>query len=197
VYFHKATKAAERVFSALMLRLVDLIRNGAGDSTGLPGRHPIRRFVEEPDRLSNVLALDDTVFWGALPMMIEADDDAVADYANRLWRRNLPKCVDVRQFFEQKIRLTPNAGHEERAVRAARIQLHCNNVVSTFDDWATGRAFPTFIEKDRRTPYKSFKNRKLFLIRSSFARGESVWIWQNLTGRLRALPTPEPLPPIA
>jgi hypothetical protein len=30
-------------------------------------------------------------------MMIEADDAVVADYATRLWRRNLPKCV--RRFF--------------------------------------------------------------------------------------------------
>jgi uncharacterized protein len=127
VYFHQATKAAERVFSALMLRLVGLVRDGDGDRTGLSSRHPIRRFVEEPDKLSNVLALDDTVFWGALPMMIEADDPAVADNASRLWRRHLPKCVDVRQYFEQKIRLAPMATREERAEREAKIQLHCNN----------------------------------------------------------------------
>lgn len=163
VYFHKATKAAERVFSALMLRLVGLVRDEGGDKTGLPTRHPIRRFVEEPDKLSNVLALDDTVFWGALPMMLEADDAAVADYANRLWRRHLPKCVDVRQYFEQKIRLTPTATREERAEREAKIQLRCNNVISTFDDWATGRPIPTFIEKDRRSPYKKFQESQTLL----------------------------------
>jgi uncharacterized protein len=122
----------------------------------MPARHPIRRFVEEPRSLSNVLALDDMVFWGSLPMMIEAEDAAVADYANRLWRRNLPKCIDVRQWFEQKIPLAPNAGWEERAERVAKIQLHCNNVVSTFDEWASDRSTPTFIDQDRRTPYKLF-----------------------------------------
>jgi hypothetical protein len=35
VYFHKATKAAERVFSALMLRVVGLTRDGGGGRTGL------------------------------------------------------------------------------------------------------------------------------------------------------------------
>jgi HD superfamily phosphohydrolase len=70
VYFHKATKSAEKVFSALMLQLVGLVRDGHGDKTGLPSRHPIRRFVGEPDRLHNVVALDDTVFWGALPTMM-------------------------------------------------------------------------------------------------------------------------------
>jgi HD superfamily phosphohydrolase len=163
VYFHKATKAAESVFSSLMLRLVGLVRDGNGDRSGLPRRHPIRHFVEEPDRLGNVLALDDTAFWGALPMMIEAEDAAVADHANRLWLRRLPKCVDVRQRFEQKIPLAPNAGREERTERAAKIRLHCNNVVSTFDDWAQGRPVPAFIDQDRRTPYKKFQESQTLL----------------------------------
>jgi HD superfamily phosphohydrolase len=163
VYFHKATKAAERVFAALMLRLVGLVRDGNGDKTGLPTRHPIRRFVEDPDRLSNVLALDDAVFWGALPMIIEAEDAAVADYANRLLRRCLPKCVDVRQWFEHKIPLAPNADRKERAERAAKIQLHCNNVVLVFDDWGRDRSWPTFFDQDRRTPYKKFQDSQSLL----------------------------------
>jgi hypothetical protein len=30
-------------------------------------------------------------------MMIEAEDVVVTDYAKRLWRRVLPKCIDIRQ----------------------------------------------------------------------------------------------------
>lgn len=163
VYFHKATKAAEKVFSELMLRVVGLIRDGSGDNAGLPRRHPIRRFVEDPENLSNVLALDDSVFWGALPMMREADDAVVADFANRLWLRCLPKCVDIRQRFEQKIPLALNARRDERVERTAKIQLHCNNVVSNFRDWASCRPAPTFIDQDRRTPYKRFQESQTLL----------------------------------
>jgi len=163
VYFHKATKAAERVFSALILRVAHLVRNGDGDKTGLTAQHPIRRFVMEPDSLTSVLALDDTVFWGALPTMIDAEDAAIADYANRLWRRHLPKCIDVRQRFEEKIPLAPNASREERAERAAKIQLHCNNVVSSFDETSTSKMITTFIDQDRRTPYKKFQESQTLL----------------------------------
>lgn len=96
-------------------------------------------------------------------MMIEADELTVADYAGRLWRRDLPKCIDIRQWFEQKIGLTPSATREERAERVARIQLHCGNVVSAFGDWARGRSPPIFIDQDRCTPYKKFQESQTLL----------------------------------
>jgi hypothetical protein len=166
VYFHKATKAAERVFSSLILRLVELVRSGGGDKTGLPRRHPIRRFAEEPEQLKHALGLDDAVFWGALPMMVEADDAVIADYARRLWCRDLPKCFDVRQWFEQEIPPIRNADQKERAERGAKILLHCNNVVVAFDEWARDKCGPkraTFIDQDRRTPYKKFQDSQSLL----------------------------------
>lgn len=72
VYLHKTTRGAEKVFSALMIRLITLVRDGHGDKIGLPINHPIHRFAKDSSKLENVLALDDAVFWGALPLMIEA-----------------------------------------------------------------------------------------------------------------------------
>lgn len=163
VYFHKATKAAEGVFSALMLRIVELVREGHAEKTGLSCRHPIRRFVENPDELSNVTALDDTTLWGALPMMIDAHDRVIADLASRLWHRRLPKCVDIRQGFEEKIPPRQNATPDERAQRAAKIGLHCAKVVSAFEEWSRDRLPPTFIDQDRRTPYKKFQESQTLL----------------------------------
>ena len=65
VYLHKATRGAELLFGALIRRLIRLDRDGHSDKGGLPGNHPIRRFVATPDRLENALGLDDGVFWGA------------------------------------------------------------------------------------------------------------------------------------
>lgn len=133
VYFHKATKAAERVFYSLVLRLIELTRDGCGVKTGLPRRHPIRRFAESPDQLTSALGLDDTVLWGALPMLVEAPDPTIANYARRLWLRNLPKCIDVRQRLEHEIPLERGADHKQRSERAARITFRCNNVVAAFE----------------------------------------------------------------
>jgi len=164
VYFHKATKAAECVFSALMLRVGMCVADDSGDATGLPSRHPIRRFFGDPDSLANVLALDDTVLWGALPMMVEAEDRAVAGFAQQLINRHLPKCVDVRQCFEQKIPPTPNADRKERAERSAEIALHCNNVLAAFEEESRSASLgATFIDRDRRTPYKKFQDSQSLL----------------------------------
>jgi HD superfamily phosphohydrolase len=164
VYFHKATKAAECVFSALMLRIGELARDGSGDKAGLPSRHPIRRFFSDPNNLSNVLALDDTVFWGALPMMAEAGDATVSAYAKQLINRRLPKCIDVRQWFEQKIPLPHDAERQERAERAATISVHCNNVVAGVEEARQSPSTcPVFVDQDRRSPYKKFQDSQSLL----------------------------------
>jgi HD superfamily phosphohydrolase len=74
VYYHKTTRGFEKMFGYLMLRLNELVQRGRGKSTGLAPNHPIRRFFANPASLDAVLALDDTVFWGALPLMREAKD---------------------------------------------------------------------------------------------------------------------------
>ncbi len=67
IYFHKATRAAEKIFSVLILRIFSLGRDGHTDKIGLPKTNPILRFAADPKSLDNALALDDAVFWGALP----------------------------------------------------------------------------------------------------------------------------------
>jgi hypothetical protein len=166
VYFHKATKAAEGVFASLILRFAELVRDGNGDKTGLSRKHPIRRFAEHPDDLSNAVGLDDMVLWGALTMMVEADDAIIASDARRLWLRDLPKCIDLRQRFEHEFPIARNANQKERAERGAKIAVHCNNVVTAFEEWTGGRsepAFATFVDQDRRTPYKKFQDSQSLL----------------------------------
>ena len=96
VYLHKTTRAAEKVFCALMLQLIPLVQAGHQDKVGLPANHPICRFSLEPDKLENALALDDAIFWGMLPLMAEAEDSLIAECASRLRERRLPKCIDIR-----------------------------------------------------------------------------------------------------
>ncbi len=89
VYLHKATRGAEVLFQALMRRLVSLHKKGEAPKCGLPERHPILRFVAEPANLDRAMALDDAVFWGALPFLEEADDNEVRRLAFALHGRHL------------------------------------------------------------------------------------------------------------
>jgi uncharacterized protein len=166
VYFHKATRAAEKVFADLILHLVPLVRDGLGDKTGLPSNHPICQFAAVPGRLDRAAVLDDTVFWGAVPLMMEADDQLIADRARRLWHRDLPKCIDIRLTLEQEIPPERGADEKARRERSARIQRRCQQIVAAVEAWAADRpemAPPILIDQARRQPYKRFQDSRSML----------------------------------
>jgi uncharacterized protein len=113
VYFHKATRAAEKVFSVLLLRIIKLVQDGLFARIGLPKTHPIIQFSRKPEVLGSALALDDTVFWGALPMLVSSPDERIRDCASRLRDRRLPKCTDIRRKLAAEIGL--QAAREPRS----------------------------------------------------------------------------------
>jgi uncharacterized protein len=166
VYFHKATRAAEKVFADLFLHLVPLVREGHWDKTGLPENHPICRFATEPNELDRVVALDDAVFWGAVPLMMDAGDGAIADRARRLWHRDLPKCIDVRLILEQETPHDRGADSKVRGERNARIQRRCQQIVAAVEASVADRpalAPPILIDQVRRQPYKRYGESRTML----------------------------------
>jgi len=96
VYFHKATRGAEKLFTELLSTMFLLARDGGSVATGLPKTHPLIRFARNPEDLDLALCLDDTVVWGALSMMVDAKNPTLAKFSKRLRDRQLYKCVDVR-----------------------------------------------------------------------------------------------------
>jgi HD superfamily phosphohydrolase len=104
VYFHKATRGAEKLFTELLTRVIDLSMNGDGAKTGLGENHPILQFASHPDDLKRTLALDDAVIAGGLVMMSLSTDSVIADFSSRLRNRRLFKCIDVREVLSQKLR---------------------------------------------------------------------------------------------
>jgi HD superfamily phosphohydrolase len=166
VYFHKATRAAEKTFACLMIRLLELVRGGHQDKTGLPNRHPLLRFAQDPERLDNAVQLDDAVFWGALPMIVDAQDSIIVEHARQLWFRRLPKCFDIRRHFEAEIPPIRDADQKERVERKAEIDRHCNDFISAFSEWSetrSERAARIFIDQKSRTPYKKFEQSQSLL----------------------------------
>ena len=125
VYYHKTTRAAEKLFSELMIRVFHLVRGGHKRKVGLPKSHPIRRFSESPSDVESALALDDSVFWDALHMMAEATDPVIRRFAVRLRDRKLPKCVDIRQRLEEQV-----PSEMEFKEKQARLSLACRGSVS-------------------------------------------------------------------
>jgi HD superfamily phosphohydrolase len=96
VYLHKATRGAEKIYVELLARTFTLVKDGYIEKTGLPPTHPLVKFSQSPENIDFALALDDTVIWGALSLMVDAQDICISTLARRMRDRKLYKCIDVR-----------------------------------------------------------------------------------------------------
>lgn len=153
VYFHKATRGAEKLFAELLIRIVTLVQDGDRESTGLSERHPLVRFALAPDDLENVLCLDDTVVWGALSMMADADDCIVGELATRLRDRKLYRCFDVRARISHEF--DPESTCEAELL--GKIKTCCAKVKEKLSEWDnanSGEMPRILIDEAARSPYK-------------------------------------------
>jgi HD superfamily phosphohydrolase len=161
VYFHKATRGAEKIFTALMVRLVTLVQEGETAKTGLPPNHPFARFAMRPDELDNAQKLDNTVFWGALPLLIEASDPLISHYASRLAKRELLKCVDIREAILKKLPIARDANAEAHNARGRRVARLSEEIRVQISEWNESKqsAIPrVLIDSTSRNPYKTFQD---------------------------------------
>lgn len=145
VYLHKTTRGAEKIFSALMGSILNLIQEGRIDETGLPASHPIVRYLRDQS-LANYAELDDAVVWGALPLLSQSRDPVLAESANRLRYRRLCKAIDVRTALSGG-RLNPGADIDQRILRFKRIL----NDKMRVDQSLVNRIL---IDRFERNPYK-------------------------------------------
>ena len=153
IYFHKATRGAEKLFTELLVRVVRLAQDDAVSKTGLPDRHPIIRFALAPEDLEAALCLDDAVVWGALSMMADAEDALVQAFAHRLRDRRLYKSVDIRARVSHEFD-PDSSGHPDLR---DKVDACCANVNKKLTEWVESN--PTnipriLIDQASRSPYK-------------------------------------------
>jgi HD superfamily phosphohydrolase len=178
VYLHKATRGAEKMFSALVLRMHQLVVSGLEQTCGLPKNHPIFLFLSNPDSLDNALLLDDAVFWGALPFLRGAEDLIVREYATRLQERQLFKCVDIRRSIEGQFPLRLGMTIENRREREANVTLKVKSLMKSIEEWTkereriTGRQVLT--DEYRRSPYKRFQDSQTPLNQILIRQGDRI-----------------------
>lgn len=159
VYFHKATRGAEKLFAELLVRVIQLTRDGSGARTGLPDGHPILRFATAPDDLENVLSLDDTVMWGAVAMMARADDPLIEQFSSRLRDRKLLKCIDIVPRIAHEF--DPEcSGDPERQDRIERCCATIYEKLMETSEAKIGEIPPVLVDQDTRSPYKDAGGQK-------------------------------------
>lgn len=147
IYFHKATRCMEAIFTQLLIRVGQLYRNSETEKSGLPRNHPIIRFFEDPKSLEAFLCLDDSVFWGAMPQLCEASDKAVQELATRLVHRKLWKTYDLRLSVEQKLR-----NGDEAAID--RVIQRSNEKISEWSEEFSDDIPRAVMSTAKRNPYK-------------------------------------------
>lgn len=156
VYLHKTTRGAEVVFQALIRRLVHLHLGDQVNDSGLDARNPIIKFISEPNNLDRAAALDDTVFWGSLPLLREAEDPEIRKLAICLGERRLTRCIDLRHRVDAEL---PVRSGEKREQRLARVTVVCNLVVKALRE--QDRSQKRFlVDQYVRHPYKRFQDSK-------------------------------------
>ena len=153
VYFHKATRSAEKLFTHLLLRLHNLANNSAVEKSALSGSHPLIRFLQNPNQ-ANFLSMDDTLIWGSLHQMVDAEDVCLKDIALRLRDRKLLKCEDARSKLEYQI---------GSASTQDVLDVCSEKFVDSVEDWnaENGALMPRIIlDKGSRPTYKPFSEGK-------------------------------------
>ena len=154
VYFHKATRSAEKIFIELLARVIELSKNNSVAKTGMPNSHPIIQFAKDPSSIQAILNLDDTVIWGALPQMCEASDDATSELAKRLRDRRLLKSINIRE------RAMVVSGE---TIDSDRLDAICENIRGRIMEWLDNKKsdIPRVIwDSAEREPYKELKKDK-------------------------------------
>lgn len=160
VYLHKTTRGAEVLFQSLVRRIVRLHVKGEAEKSGLPSRHPLLRFISEPGDLQRALALDDTVFWGSLPLLLEAEDLEVRKLALSLRERRMCNCIDLRRIVEERL---PIKSDERREQHQARTKLVCDEVINALKELqrrAPDEPARFLVDQYVRNPYKRFQDSK-------------------------------------
>ncbi len=154
VYFHKATRGAEKILGELLFRVMSLASSGDWRRTGLPNKHPLLAFAKSPDKLDRMLALDDTVLWGALSFLADASDETIKSLATRLRDRQLYKCIDVRERLRMKL------GEDAKEEVVEQV---CQKVDAKIAEWLASKtdvAPRIMTDKADREPYRQFQDSK-------------------------------------
>lgn len=157
VYFHKTTRGAEKLFTELLVRVFELVRDGSLKTTGLSAGHPLVRFAKMPDDVESALNLDDTVVWGALTLLADAKDEVIAEFSKRLRDRKLFKSVNVRERVIQ--RLTTKSSTPQSEI----VEGVCHSIEKKVEEWLAkkGRSRPRILaDKEIRFPYRQFQESK-------------------------------------
>tara|TARA_R110002049_G_scaffold84748_1_gene215733 strand:- start:750 stop:2165 length:1416 start_codon:yes stop_codon:yes gene_type:complete len=182
VYFHKATRSAEKIFQELLFRVISLVGDGSTEKTGLGSQHPLCAFAREPKDILNFLCLDDSVIWGSLSQMLHAEDQTVSNLAKRLRDRELLVCIDIREAVSSSLGPNADAAAVEKAV-----EVCLDEIGAWYADNNKSECMPRVIlDKAQRRPYKMSENSGSPLNQMMVVKGKGLVNISDISETVRA-----------
>jgi HD superfamily phosphohydrolase len=163
VYFHKTTRGIEKLFTELLARMVMLAKDGSYKLIGLPRKHPLVKFANDPENLDTVLDLDDTIVWGAIPLLQSAKDKFVSSLSRGIRDRGIYECCDIRSKLDAWLRTTSKETVDQRAERLSKIEKACERLEVRIRAWnakQTDGPPRILIDREERAPYKQLQESK-------------------------------------
>jgi HD superfamily phosphohydrolase len=154
IYLHKTTRGIEKLFEHMLIRIFTLVIQGRVEETGLFDQHPLVKFAKYPDRLDNVLDLDDCVISGALPLLVYASDGLIRQFSSRIRDRSVMYCSDIRERVVHEI----DAESTNDVGKIDRINRCCEHIKKRLTESlasSTEGSVPKWLlDWDERSPYK-------------------------------------------
>ena len=181
IYFHKATRSAEKIFTELLVRVIRFGKDGSVKSTGLPSKHPIIQFAKRPDSLECILNLDDTVMWSAFIQMCDASDQTISKLAQRLRDRKLLKSVNIRE------RALVASGEPHNS---EKLEAICQRVAGRIRIWLDDEKTEVprlILDEAEREPYKDLKKDKGPLNQIRIVDGDKLIDLKDRSETVRAI----------
>jgi uncharacterized protein len=150
VYLHKTTRGAEKLAQAMLQRVAELVADDNIAETGLPKNHPLIKLFKEPDNLTLLFELDDSVILGALPMLRQSTDSLVGDFSARLQTRRLFKAIDLHPLIVKGIARGSERYDERHYLRVQE------KVIEQIEEWLEEpeRRGRILLDSAARKPYK-------------------------------------------
>jgi uncharacterized protein len=154
VYLHKTTRGAEKLAQAMLESVARLVADGNIAATGLPRHHPFVTLFQDPENLAILSELDDSVIFGALPMLRTSSDSLVQDFSARLQSRRLFKAIDLHPLIVQAAAGDSGEFDERYFVRIRR------KVTEQIEEWAgePRRRGRILADSATRKPYKPIED---------------------------------------
>ncbi|MDI9409270.1 MAG: HD domain-containing protein [Candidatus Pacebacteria bacterium] len=106
VYFHKTTRGIEKFFTELVLRIFYLLTIDKSENIGLTNNNPIIKLFSsyiKGDFSYHHYNLDDSIFYGSLPLLENSEDEVIRFYSQSIKNRQIYSCIDVYKILQSQI----------------------------------------------------------------------------------------------